>query len=113
MTSSRGCTEFSVGTIATHTLFHEIREIIERVFINLGHSTVSKEEMEERAEQFAIAVRANSAIKENEFLFENAMNISSNWLRWGSVALVSILAIAESVAFVLLPQYEARISRKD
>jgi hypothetical protein len=99
--------------IATHTLFHEIREIIERVFINLGHSTVSKEEMEERAEQFAIAVRANSAIKENEFLFENAMNISSNWLRWGSVALVSILAIAEGVAFVLLPQYEARISRKD
>ena len=34
--------------ISTHTLFHEIREIIERVFINLGHPTILEAEKEKR-----------------------------------------------------------------
>jgi hypothetical protein len=69
--------------------------------------------LEERAEQFAVAVRANSAIMESEFLFENAMKISSDWLRSVSLALVSILALAQGAACILLPQYEAIISRND
>jgi hypothetical protein len=50
---------------------------------------------------------------ESELLFENAMKISSDWLRAVSLALVSILALAQGAACILLPQYEAIISRND
>lgn len=73
--------------ITTHTFYHEIREFIERIFINLGHPTIPPGYQEKIAEEFAIAVRMNSAYNESESLLGNALEIRSNLLRWISVAL--------------------------
>lgn len=97
--------------ISTHTLYHEIREIIERVFINLGYPTIVDAEKEKRAEEFAIAVRTNSAIKESEFLWDVAFNITSDWLRWISLAALASLIFLEGISIHFLPQME-KMSQK-
>jgi len=98
--------------ITTHIFYHEIRELIERIFINLGHPTTPSSEIEKRAEEFAIAVRMNSAFKESEFLLGSALEIRSDLLRWGSVALISGLMLLQAFTHILLPKYEASISQK-
>jgi len=94
-------TENPLG-ISTHTFFHEIRELIEHIFISLGHPTFPPDGAEKRAEEFAMAVRSNSALKESEYLIENALNASSNWLRWISVAAVTVLMASQAVACYML-----------
>lgn len=97
--------------ISTHTLFHEIREIIERVFISLGHPTIPEGEKEKRPEEFAIAVRLNSTLKGSEFLFEGAFNISSGLLRWGSIVFLAIMLMIAGAACTFLPQIEKMSER--
>ena len=98
--------------ITTHTFFHEIRELIERIFIDLGHPTISPGEREKIAEQFAITVRMNSAFKESESSLENALEIPSDWLRWGSVAIISGFLLFQAFTHIVLPKYEASMSQK-
>jgi hypothetical protein len=93
--------------ITTHTLFHEIREIIERVFTGLGRPTISPAEMEQRAEQFAVAVRMHSTFKESEFLLTGALEIRSDLLRWGSVVLIFAFIFVQVIGHTLLPKFEA------
>jgi hypothetical protein len=99
--------------ITTHTFFHEIRELIERIFIDLGHPTIPPGEQEKIAEQFAITVRMNSAYKESESSLGNALEIQSDWLRWGSVAIISGFVLFQAFMHILLPKYEASMSRKN
>lgn len=98
--------------ITTHTLFHEVREIIERIFIDLGHPTIPPGELEKIAEQFAVEVRVHSSIKESEFLLRSALEIRSNWLRWGSVALISGSVLFQAFTHILLPKFEASMPQK-
>jgi hypothetical protein len=98
--------------ITTHTFFHEIRELIERIFIDLGHPTIPPGELEKMAEEFAITVRMNSAFKESESSLENALEIQSDWLRWGSVALISGFVLFQVFLHILLPKYEASLLQK-
>jgi len=97
--------------VITHSCFHEIREIIEGVFNDLGHSIALGNELEERAEQFAVAVRMNSANQTFEFLLAEIDNISSTWRRWGSLILVSILYLGHGAGCILLPHFEGRMTR--
>lgn len=99
--------------VMTHTCFHEIREIIERIFIDLGHPIALGNELEERAEQFATAVRINSMNKTLEFLIGEIANISSNWRRWGAYSLVFIGVLAHGAGCVLLPHFESRMAREN
>jgi hypothetical protein len=99
--------------IRTHTLFHELREIIERVFSDLGYPTATGEELEGRAELFAATVRMQAAAQEFKFLFEDIANISPNWLRWVSIFILSILALTLVAACGFLPHFESRLSRID
>jgi hypothetical protein len=98
--------------ITTHTLFHEIREIMERVFIDLGYPTISAGELEQKAEKFAVEVRINSLLKETEFLFGSALEIRSNLLRWGSVAIISGFVLLLACGHIFLTKYEASMSGK-
>jgi hypothetical protein len=98
--------------ITTHTLFHEIREIMERVFIDLGYPTISAGELEQKAEKFAVEVRINSLLKETEFLFGSAFEIQSTLFRWGSVAIVSGFILLLACGHIFLTKYEASMSRK-
>jgi hypothetical protein len=101
--------EYPLG-ITTHTLFHEIREIIERVFIDLGYPTIPPSEIERTAEQFAVAVRVHSLLKETEFLFGSALEIQSNLLRWGSVAIIFGFVLLVACGHIFLTKYEASLS---
>jgi len=98
--------------LTTHTFYHEIRELIERVFIDLGHPTIPPGEREKMAEEFAMIVRMNSAFKESESLLGSALEIQSDWLRWGSVALISGFVLFQAFMHVLLPKYEASLLQK-
>ena len=66
-----------------HTLLHELREIIERGFQKLGHSTTADGELdlEARAELFASAVQISAAYKEIPNWVESAAAIERKWLR--------------------------------
>lgn len=101
----------TVPGVITHTCFHEIREIIEGVFNDLGHSTAAGNELEERAEQFATAVRVNSANKTFEFLIAETATISSKWRRWGSLIFVAILYLGHGAGCIFLPHFESKMAR--
>jgi hypothetical protein len=98
--------------ITTHTFYHEIREFIERIFIDLGHPTIPRGDQEKIAEEFTITVRMNSACKESESLLGNALEIRSDLLRWGSVALISGFVLFQAFTYILLPKYEASMLQK-
>jgi hypothetical protein len=98
--------------VTTHSFFHEIREIIESVFINLGYPIVSGTQLEERAEEFAVAVRMNSANKTFDYLIRESEDIHPRWRRWGSFILIGFLALGHCAACALLPYFEDRIPER-
>jgi len=74
-----------------HTLLHELRELLEYTFCDLGYPIVQSQELEIHAEEFASIARMNGANKAIEFLFEAANKVETNWKRW--------LAFAASIVF--------------
>ena len=94
----------------THTVFHEIRECMERDFTALHHPVIAENALEKRADLFAASVRVNCTYKTLEDLMGGIADISSNLLRWGAFALVLVGVLAHGAACVLLPQYEDQIS---
>ncbi len=90
----------------THTLFHEIRELMERNFIGLQHPVIAENELEKRADLFAAFVRVNCIYKTLEDLMGGIADISSNLLRWGAYALLFGGALAHVVGCASLPQQE-------
>lgn len=107
-----GETEIFPGVI-THSFFHEMREIIEDVFIDLGYPTESGKQMEERAEHFAEAVRINSANKLLLGSVEEVRKIPSKVRRWGAFLLVFIFALGHRIGCLLLPYFEGRMPPRD
>jgi len=67
----------------THTLFHEFRELLEHVFVELGHSTFDPEHSPEvQAEQFAALCRMEAAAREVPYLMDMAQKIEKKWARY-------------------------------
>jgi hypothetical protein len=94
-----------------HTLFHEFRELLERVFVELGHATLtSKSSLEVRAEEFAMAARMETATRELPGYIEIVGNIEKNWHRYFGYAFLIVASVAYMFSCALLPQFEDMLS---
>jgi hypothetical protein len=94
-----------------HTLFHEFREMLECVFAELGHATLSPTaSLEAKAEEFAIASRMATATRELPAYIEMIANIEKNWQRYLGYAFLGVLEFAYLVTCAFLPQFEDVIS---
>lgn len=92
------------------TLFHELREILESLFRDLGFLTVVGLELERHAEEFASKVRMVESARLCESLFEGARKLKAPWKRWLAYAGILGLALAENLSYILLPHPEDRFS---
>jgi len=113
-----GKREIIVGEVTTtafpgtreHTLFHELRELIEYEFREMGCPVASSfVDMEARAESFAGAVRAYGAIKSWQPLLEGIGEIKSGWGKFVAILLVSALLIVWAFPLMMLPHWEDRL----
>lgn len=96
-----------------HTFFHELREIMEYRFREQSFPTTSqRQELEKRAEQFAIAVRMFILTKEFAPLFDDAKAIEQTWKRVLTFVGLSILTLGAGVGYSLLPYFEKQFPIK-
>lgn len=72
-----------------HTTFHEIRELLEYEFHEIGFPTVEKhsEELEFRADEFALCVMSGSDEPWDK-LTDSASQLRSTWLVFGLIFLI-------------------------
>lgn len=94
-----------------HTFFHELREILEYTFSDLGFHTVEASELEEHAEEFATYVRIAGTMKFWCMFFKDAENIQVRWKRWlayGGIIGVSMIC---GLGCALFPYIEDQLSR--
>src|SRR4051812_27818066 len=64
-----------------HTTLHELREVIEYEFRDLGTPVCTNEDKEERADSFAVSVRVCAFGKEIPGLMDHVGKIQSKWPR--------------------------------
>jgi hypothetical protein len=95
--------------IPEHTLFHELRELIEYEFQKMGRPIATASDLESRAETFAGAVRAMGYVNAWKPMIEGIPDIKSGWVRFGAFALVSVLVVVVSFSCLLLPRWEDRL----
>jgi len=94
-----------------HTLFHEFREMLEVVFVELGHATLKTgESLEATAEEFAIAARMATATRELPVYFKIVGNIEKNWPRYFSYAALFVFFVSYLLSCAFLPQFEDMMS---
>ena len=95
----------------THTLFHEFREMLERVFIELGHGTLApRESLEANAEEFAMAARMATATRELPAYFTMVSNIEKDWARYFSYVALFAFFVSYVFSCAFLPQFEDMMS---
>jgi len=72
-----------------HTAFHEIRELLEYEFHEIGFPTAEKdsEELESRADQFALFVMCGRE-ETWDHLTNSAFEVRATWLKFGSIFLI-------------------------
>jgi hypothetical protein len=90
-----------------HTLLHELREVIEHIFKELGFGTCSEiADLEMRAEMFAGYVRSEAFSRTLPVYFEHAQQIEVKWVRYGAYAILGIGALAYMFTCLFLPFIE-------
>ena len=89
-----------------HTLFHELRELIEYEFQKLGYPTAVGSRLEERAESFASLVRSMAAMKGWGPVFQD-FDKQSGWAKFGLILLGCGLLVTFFTYF-MLPHWEDR-----
>lgn len=95
----------------SHTLLHEFREMLEHVFVELGHPTIeAKDDREMRAEKFAIACRIKAGEKELPAFLEMASCVEKKWARYLSFAFVFVSMLAYFFICITTPQMEEALS---
>lgn len=95
-----------------HTLFHELREIMEYRFSDQGLPTAQGQELEKRAEQFATQVRIFGLMKEFGPLFDNAKAIEQTWKRVLAFVGLLTLTLGVGATYFLLPYFEEQFPTK-
>lgn len=75
-----------------HTLLHEIRELIEVEFCQLGFKTTNSQGLDSRADEFSFAVHIRAATPSIEGWVKNSPEIKSTWQSIAS--LFGLIAIA-------------------
>lgn len=97
-----------------HTLLHELREILEYIFQDMGYPTVQERgALEGRAETFASCVETDIFGDMWKDLFQAAAEIGSKWKRWGAFVLLSLFGIAGLFSITMLPAFEDQILDAD
>ena len=94
-----------------HTLFHELREIMECRFREHGYPTANGAELEKRAESFATEVRLSRMMKVLGPLFDDARAIEQTWKRWLAFAGIIVLILGAGAGCFLLPYFEEQFPR--
>lgn len=94
-----------------HTLFHEFREMLEHLFADLGHATLTpKQSLEAKAEEFAMIARMATVTRELPGYVEIVSNINKDWPRYFGYAFLVVCFVAYMFSCVSLPQFEDVIS---
>lgn len=91
-----------------HTLFHEVRELLEWEFEHLGHSSGDPDTLESRAEQFAACVRVAMFIESSKDFFRLATDVRNPFGRVCAYGLVVAVTAASVVGCAGIRQLEAR-----
>lgn len=94
-----------------HTLFHELREVMEWHFREQGYPTAQGQELEKRAEQFATDVRLEHMMEKLGPLFDSATAVEQTWKRWLAFAVLIILVLGAGACCALLPYIEDNFPR--
>ena len=93
-----------------HTLLHELRELVEYVFRDLGAETSTAAELEKRAERFASSVRVTSACNVLASLLDDT-HIETTWKRWLAYLVIAIGGLFYAGTCAFLPEFEDHISK--
>jgi hypothetical protein len=102
--------ETALPGIREHTLFHELRELIEYEFREIGHPVAANfSDLESRAETFAGGIRTYGAIKGWQPLLEGIGEIKSGWAKLGLGLLLFLIVGANALACLFLPHLEDRL----
>lgn len=108
--------ELFVGS-KEHTLLHELREILEHIFEELGQPMVGKEFLETLAEQFASYVRLVAMGNTWKILFES-LDLDSIQSRWAQLGCLLLIGVGSFFYFFylvgcgLLPYLEDQAARQ-
>lgn len=94
-----------------HTLLHELREILESEFRELGHPiAASDDDLEQHAEDFATVIQISSVFNAVPVLFENAGEIERKWMRFGAYVLIILGALAYTLSCLSTTEIEANLA---
>lgn len=80
--------------IQPHTVLHEIRELLEYSFRDLGYPITDLSEIESRADQFASLVMVCGGEKIWTKLFKDALEIESGLWKFAAVVLIGFCAVS-------------------
>jgi hypothetical protein len=73
-----------------HTVFHELRELMEHVFREMGFPTLGENALESHAEAFAMHTRTAVVLETSKWLFDGAERVQSTWGRRSAYLLVGV-----------------------
>jgi hypothetical protein len=94
-----------------HTLFHEFREMLECIFVELGYATLTPEDcLEAKAENFAIIARMETGTREMPAYFDMVRNIETTWQSYFGYAFLGVFFAFYMFSCAFLPQFEEMIS---
>lgn len=91
-----------------HTLFHELRELLEHNFRHLGRPTAVGDALESRAEQFAACARTAMFLEWSKDFFQLADDVKNPFGRVCAYGLVGALTVAAVVGCAGIRQLEAQ-----
>ena len=96
-----------------HTLLHELREVIEHIFKELGFVTCrDSADLEIRAEMFAGHVRSEAFSRRLLVFFEYAKQIEAKWMRYSAYAVLGIGGLAYMFTCLFLPFVEDNVLKE-
>ena len=96
-----------------HTLLHELREILEHIFCDLGLPTADASSREARAEEFAAHTRMIASREMWTSFLEDAKKIQSTWWRRGAYGLIGFGALLHAAGCAFLPYFEDSLPPSD
>jgi len=90
-----------------HTLFHELRELLENAFVEHRYATLSADDLlEVQADVFAMSARMQVVIKEILAFVEIVKNANAKWARYLGLGVIGITGIIYLLNCVFLPRLE-------
>lgn len=89
-----------------YTALHEMRELLEYEFHDLGIPICTSIDKEERADEFATSVQISAFAKEIPALMNQASGIESNWKRWAAYIGLFLVTVIYVVTLSALPLIE-------